>query len=199
LVFDESFKTHFSMEGPHFSMSLRVYSAMARRSFMGRGVLSPIWIMVESDTFIFWEEIYTSPILRDYDFRLYVSTFIKTSLVLACGMATSSIQIPLAGSRFTNARMVRDMTSPETVWCSVRFRLYRTVHQLAHLQDASAVLIAVNASAAVACKLKVAMSLNGVGAGLISMTQAPELRATRGREAAGCTRVEVPMEKHTSQ
>jgi hypothetical protein len=34
------------------------------------------------------------------------STLINTSLVPALGFATSSIQMPLAESRFTNARIV---------------------------------------------------------------------------------------------
>jgi len=59
--------------------------------------------------------------------------------------------------------------------------------------------IDVNALAAVVCRLKWAFVLKAVGIGFISMTTAPASSATKGRDAAGCTIVDVPMEKQTSQ
>lgn len=47
--------------------------------------------------------------------------------------------------------------------------------------------------------MKRAISSSGVAFGLICTTVAPAWAAAKGISAAGCTRLEVPMENSTSQ
>jgi hypothetical protein len=49
------------------------------------------------------------------------------------------------------------------------------------------------------CEEKLAHGVSGVSWGLISMTVAPILRAKKGSEAAGSTRVDVPTDRKTWQ
>src|SRR5512139_1887080 len=63
----------------------------------------------------------------------------------------------------------------------------------------TALISAGRISPAAPCSANVAREVSGVIAGLISTTAAPRRKATRASDAAGSTRLDVPIEKKTSQ